>query len=62
MLLGAHTELNGPKGGYLDRVELTAAEASLRALLGDEAFEVAYAEGVRLSLPQTSSLLDNLLA
>ncbi|WP_395296422.1 BTAD domain-containing putative transcriptional regulator [Kitasatospora hibisci] len=62
VLLGAHTELNGPKGGYLDRVERAAAEASLRALLGDEAFEAAHTEGARLSLPQTSSLLDDLLA
>ncbi|MFJ3787138.1 ATP-binding protein [Kitasatospora sp. NPDC090091] len=62
VLLGAHTELNGPKGGYLDRVERTAAEASLRALLGDEVFEEAHLEGARLSPPQTSSLLDGLMA
>ncbi|MCG6493289.1 BTAD domain-containing putative transcriptional regulator [Kitasatospora sp. A2-31] len=62
VLLGAHTELNGPKGGYLDRLERAASEASLRALLGDEAFEAAHAEGAGLSLPQTSSLLDDLMA
>ncbi|MEU6235088.1 BTAD domain-containing putative transcriptional regulator [Kitasatospora sp. NPDC047058] len=58
VLLGAHSGLNGPKGGYLDRVERERSLACLRELLGDAAFEAALAEGVGLSVHQTNTLLD----
>ncbi|MFD5081662.1 BTAD domain-containing putative transcriptional regulator [Kitasatospora sp. NPDC058406] len=59
-LLGAHAGLSGPKGGYLDRVERVRAERSLRGMLGDEAFEAAFAEGHGLSVTESGELLDRL--
>ncbi|MFD7584343.1 BTAD domain-containing putative transcriptional regulator [Kitasatospora sp. NPDC059811] len=52
VLHGAHHMLNGPKGGYLDRVERGRAAASLRALLGDAAFEAAHTAGEGLTPEQ----------
>ncbi|MGW2249902.1 BTAD domain-containing putative transcriptional regulator [Kitasatospora sp. NPDC001660] len=61
VLLGAHNGLNGPKGGYLDRAERARSADSLRAILGDEAYESAHAEGDGLTPPQTRRLLDELI-
>lgn len=60
-LLGAHTGLNGPKGGYLDRMERDRAAAALRSLLGDAAYESAVAAGEGLTSQQTKVLLDDLI-
>ncbi|MFJ5123165.1 AfsR/SARP family transcriptional regulator [Kitasatospora sp. NPDC088548] len=61
VLLGAHAGLNGPKGSYLDRRERERAEEGLRALLGDEGYEAALAEGHGLTPVQTAELLDRLV-
>ncbi|MBP0454761.1 winged helix-turn-helix domain-containing protein [Kitasatospora sp. RG8] len=59
VLLGAHAGLNGPKGGgYLERVERETAEARLRGLLGDEAYEEAAAEGAARAAGRVVDLLD----
>ncbi|MFF2039115.1 BTAD domain-containing putative transcriptional regulator [Kitasatospora sp. NPDC058170] len=58
VLLGAHQGLHGPRGGRLDRTEREEAERSLRALLGDGAFEAALAEGAGLTVTQAGVLLD----
>ncbi|WP_406198030.1 winged helix-turn-helix domain-containing protein [Kitasatospora sp. NBC_01560] len=58
VLLGGHSGLNGPKGGYLDRIERERAEEGLRGLLGDEAFEAAYAEGAATPVGRVRELLD----
>lgn len=52
VLHGAHHVLNGPKGGYLDRVERGRAATDLRAQLGDAAFEAAHAAGEGLTPEQ----------
>lgn len=57
----AHTGLNGPKGGYLDRMERDRAAAALRSLLGDAAYESAVAAGEGLTSQQTKVLLDDLI-
>ncbi|MFI6446568.1 AfsR/SARP family transcriptional regulator [Kitasatospora sp. NPDC050543] len=57
-LMGAYAGLNGPKGGFLDRSEQERAERSLRRMLGDEAYEAAYAEGGGFSLREASTALD----
>ncbi|MFF2955337.1 BTAD domain-containing putative transcriptional regulator [Kitasatospora sp. NPDC057965] len=61
VLFGAHAGMNGPRGGYLDRVERERAEESLRGLLGDAVFEAALTEGRGLSVLEASALLDRLL-
>ncbi|RKT18253.1 putative ATPase [Streptomyces sp. 1114.5] len=61
LLLGAHNGLNGPKGGYLDRVERERAAVALRDMLGDAVFEEAYARGVGMTPDQTQSLLSELI-
>ncbi|MFE2725603.1 BTAD domain-containing putative transcriptional regulator [Kitasatospora sp. NPDC059327] len=58
VLLGAHAGLNGPKGGYLDRMESERAEESLRALLGEAGFVAAQREAVGLSVKQAGDLLE----
>ncbi|MFF1902008.1 ATP-binding protein [Kitasatospora sp. NPDC058218] len=58
VLLGSYAGLNGPKGGYLDRVEGERAETSLRALLGAEAYAAAHAQGAGLSITQAGTMLD----
>ncbi|MFG3049644.1 ATP-binding protein [Kitasatospora sp. NPDC048239] len=58
VLLGAHQGLHGPRGGWLDRTEREESERSLRALLGEEAFEAARAEGTGLTIGQAGVLLD----
>ncbi len=61
LLLGAHSGLNGPKGGYLDRVERERSAAALRELLGDAAYEEAYGRGDGMTQDQTQALLAELL-
>ncbi|MFE7560090.1 BTAD domain-containing putative transcriptional regulator [Kitasatospora sp. NPDC057500] len=61
VLFGAHAGMNGPRGGYLDRIERERAEESLRGLLGDAVFEAAVAEGRGLSVPETNALVDRLV-
>lgn len=61
VLLGAHHELNGPKGGYLERTERGRSEAALRGLLGDAAFEAAHDVGLGMTPQQTQGLLDELI-
>ncbi|MFJ3214997.1 AfsR/SARP family transcriptional regulator [Kitasatospora sp. NPDC086801] len=57
VLHGAHHVLNGPKGGYLDRVERGRAATSLRALLGDAAFEAAHTVGEGMTPEQVRDLI-----
>ena len=59
-LLGAHSGLNGPGGMHLEQLDRRRAEQSLRLLLGDGAYEAAYAEGGGLSLGEAAALLDAL--
>ncbi|MEV7022178.1 BTAD domain-containing putative transcriptional regulator [Kitasatospora sp. NPDC093558] len=61
VLLGAHNGLNGPKGGYLDRMDRERSAVALRALLGDEAYEAARAEGDGMTPRQTQDALDELI-
>ncbi|MFD7453104.1 BTAD domain-containing putative transcriptional regulator [Kitasatospora sp. NPDC059827] len=61
VLLGAHKGLNGPKGGYLDKVERERSSAALRGLLGEAAFEAAYAVGAAMAPEQTQAMLSELL-
>ena len=61
VLLGAHKGLNGPKGGYLERVERERSAAALRELLGEEAFEAAHAVGAEMTQEQTQAALSELL-
>ncbi|MFD8786337.1 BTAD domain-containing putative transcriptional regulator [Kitasatospora sp. NPDC059599] len=61
LLQGAHNGLNGPKGGYLDRVERERSAAALRGLLGDAAYEEAYARGDGMTQEQTQALLTELI-
>ncbi|MEU8511592.1 BTAD domain-containing putative transcriptional regulator [Kitasatospora sp. NPDC048722] len=61
VLLAAHNGMNGPKGGYLDRAERERSGAALRAILGDEAFEAACAEGHGMTPGQTREVLDELI-
>ncbi|MFC5664383.1 BTAD domain-containing putative transcriptional regulator [Kitasatospora misakiensis] len=61
VLFGAHAGMNGPKGGYLDRVERERAERSLRGMLGDAVFEAAAAEGGLLTTRDATDLLDRLV-
>ncbi|MQS11982.1 AfsR/SARP family transcriptional regulator [Streptomyces kaniharaensis] len=60
-LLGAHNGLNGPKGGYLDRMERDRSAAALRAFLGDDEFEAAHSAGLGMTPRQTRDLLDELI-
>ncbi|WP_416873406.1 ATP-binding protein [Kitasatospora sp. SC0581] len=61
VLAGAHGGLNGPKGGYLDRVERARSEAALRESLGDAGYEEARAGGVGMTQEQVFELLEGLL-
>ncbi len=61
VLFGAHSGMNGPKGGYLDRVERARTERSLRGMLGDAVFEAAAAEGTLLTVRDTNELLDRMV-
>ncbi|MFJ9771665.1 AfsR/SARP family transcriptional regulator [Kitasatospora sp. NPDC101157] len=61
VLLGAHKGLNGPKGGFLERVERERSADALRALLGDEAYEAAHAVGAQMTREQTQAALSGLL-
>ncbi|MFJ6380430.1 AfsR/SARP family transcriptional regulator [Kitasatospora sp. NPDC092039] len=61
VLSGAHGGLNGPKGGYLERVERERTEAVLRRLLGDAGFEEARSGGVGMTQEQTHELLERLI-
>ncbi|MFJ8430231.1 AfsR/SARP family transcriptional regulator [Kitasatospora sp. NPDC094019] len=61
VLFGAHAGMNGPKGGYLDRVERERAERILRGMLGDAEFEAAAAEGRTMSMAETNAMLDRLV-
>ncbi|MFJ2578604.1 ATP-binding protein [Kitasatospora aureofaciens] len=61
VLLGAHTGLNGPKGGFLDRAERERSAAALRAVLGDDAYETAHAEGNGMTPQQTRDLLETVI-
>ncbi|MFJ9456002.1 AfsR/SARP family transcriptional regulator [Kitasatospora sp. NPDC101447] len=61
VLLGAHTGLHGPKGGYLDRVERERSAGALRELLGDAAFEAARTRGTGMTQAQTHALMDELI-
>ncbi len=61
VLFGAHAGMNGPKGGYLDRVERERAEEILRGMLGDAEFEAATAEGRTMSMAETNAMLDELV-
>ncbi|KJY34796.1 BTAD domain-containing putative transcriptional regulator [Streptomyces sp. NRRL S-495] len=61
VLFGAHTGMNGPKGGYLDRVERERTEDALRGMLGDAEFEVAAAEGRTMSVTEANAMLDELV-
>ncbi|CAN3980369.1 Transcriptional regulator, AfsR family [Kitasatospora purpeofusca] len=61
VLFGAHAGMNGPKGGYLDRVERERAEHILRGMLGDAEFEAAVAEGRTMSMAESNAMLDELV-
>ncbi|MBD0671002.1 hypothetical protein BU198_09855 [Streptomyces sp. CBMA156] len=61
VLIGAHGGLNGPKGGYLDRLERERSESVLRELMGDAAFEEARERGVGMTQEQTHELLERLI-
>ncbi|MER7756617.1 BTAD domain-containing putative transcriptional regulator [Kitasatospora sp. NPDC097643] len=61
VLLGAFNGLNGPKGGYLERVERERSAAALRILLGDADFEAAEAVGDGMTRDQTRALLEELI-
>ncbi|MFD5463148.1 BTAD domain-containing putative transcriptional regulator [Kitasatospora sp. NPDC127059] len=61
VLIGAHTRLNGPKGGYLDRVERERSAAVLQELLGGADFEAAHAVGEELTQRQTQEMLTELI-
>ncbi|MEV7183423.1 BTAD domain-containing putative transcriptional regulator [Kitasatospora sp. NPDC093102] len=61
VLTGAHGGLNGPKGGYLDRVERARSEAVLRELMGDAGYEEVRADGVGMTQEQAFELLDGLI-
>ncbi|MFJ9440599.1 AfsR/SARP family transcriptional regulator [Kitasatospora sp. NPDC101235] len=61
VLTGAHGGLNGPKGGYLDRVERARSEAVLRELMGDAGYEEARADGVGMTQEQAFDLLEGLI-
>ncbi|MFI5528282.1 BTAD domain-containing putative transcriptional regulator [Kitasatospora sp. NPDC051853] len=58
VLLGSHDALHGPRGTFIEREEREKAHASARALLGEEEYGAAVAEGAALGLPSTSELLD----
>ncbi len=58
VLLGAHHGLHGQIGSYLERRDRESTTRALRALLGDEAFDEALAEGGRLSLSEATAMLD----
>ncbi|MFD4654223.1 BTAD domain-containing putative transcriptional regulator [Kitasatospora sp. NPDC058444] len=61
VLTGAHGGLNGPKGGYLDRVERDRSEAILRELMGDAEFEETREGGVGMTQEQAFELLESLI-
>ncbi|MFF2348880.1 BTAD domain-containing putative transcriptional regulator [Kitasatospora sp. NPDC058115] len=61
VLFGAHAGMNGPRGGFLDRVERERAEESLRDLLGDAVFEAVAAEGRALSVLEATALLNRVV-
>ncbi|MFB8237274.1 BTAD domain-containing putative transcriptional regulator [Kitasatospora purpeofusca] len=61
VLFGAHAGMNGPKGGYLDRVERERSENALRGMLGDAEFEAAAAEGRTMSMAESNAMLDELV-
>ncbi|MFI6118728.1 BTAD domain-containing putative transcriptional regulator [Streptomyces sp. NPDC051064] len=59
-LLGARRALlpNGHVPTSMERDNYTAAEEVVRGVLGDEAYEAAYDEGVGLSLEEANALVD----
>ncbi|MFD8707746.1 BTAD domain-containing putative transcriptional regulator [Kitasatospora sp. NPDC059648] len=61
VLAGAHKGLNGPKGGYLERVERERSAVALRELLGEEAFDAAHAVGADMTKDQIQAVLSELL-
>ncbi|MBD0688766.1 AfsR/SARP family transcriptional regulator [Streptomyces sp. CBMA123] len=61
VLIGAHKRLNGPKGGYLDRVERERSEAVLREMLGAADYAAAHAAGEELNQRQTQEMLGELI-
>ncbi|MEU4113769.1 BTAD domain-containing putative transcriptional regulator [Kitasatospora sp. NPDC028055] len=61
VLIGAHKQLNGPKGGFLDRVERERTALALRGLLGEAEFEAAHASGSGMTQQQTQALLEELI-
>ncbi|MDY0814997.1 AfsR/SARP family transcriptional regulator [Kitasatospora purpeofusca] len=61
VLFGAHAGMNGPKGGYLDRVERERSEEVLRGMLGDAEFGAAVAEGQEMSMAEANAMLDRLV-
>ncbi|WP_344335834.1 ATP-binding protein, partial [Kitasatospora putterlickiae] len=61
VLFGAHAGMNGPRGGFLDRVERERCEESLRELLGDAVFEAAFAEGRGLSVAEAEAMVDRMV-
>ncbi|MFC9329162.1 BTAD domain-containing putative transcriptional regulator [Kitasatospora sp. NPDC057015] len=59
-LLGRHERMNGPKGGPLEVLDRQQTCQRLRSMLGDEAFEAAYAEDVSSATEGTAWLLDSI--
>lgn len=60
LLLGAHAALFGPKGSYVERLELERGERRLRELMGEREFEAVHAEGGRLGTAEVAALLDRM--
>ncbi|MFF2076231.1 BTAD domain-containing putative transcriptional regulator [Kitasatospora sp. NPDC058162] len=61
VLIGAHKQLNGPKGGFLDRVERERSAAVVRELLGEAEYEAAHGSGSGMTQQQTQELLEELI-
>ncbi|MER5864273.1 BTAD domain-containing putative transcriptional regulator [Kitasatospora sp. NPDC002040] len=58
VLLGAHDNLHGPRGTFIERQEREESEATARAMLGEAEYLAAHAEGGALGLTETAALLD----
>ncbi|WP_457029434.1 BTAD domain-containing putative transcriptional regulator [Kitasatospora sp. P5_F3] len=58
VLLGAHDQLHGPRGTFIERQERLEAEQTARELLGEAGYLAAHAEGGELDLAETAALLD----
>lgn len=56
-MIGAHDRLRPTAPSPLERLELAEAEQDLRALIGDAAYDAAYAEGDGLSAMETIALM-----